>query len=256
MRPRVGARPRAGRPLPAPRGGRRASIRTPRPRPTTPPGSGRRPSPPTRRGRRRGDRPRLRPALLADRGPARQPAPQPRPGARARQAGDPPLPERRRAARRPGRAARRAAGGRLRRRRRPAAAFGDRPPGDPPLGLRSVGLRGCRRWSSAAPCLGLRPLLPEGRGGDRGRASASCPADRLLVETDAPYLSAPGAPRRRNEPAWVRITAAWVAEQRGERPRRRSGRSSWRTSTGSSRRPPGSDLPALRLPGQPCDIGG
>jgi TatD DNase family protein len=44
------------------------------------------------------------------------------------------------------------------------------------------------------------------------------PADRLLVETDAPYLSAPGAPRRRNEPAWVRITAAWVAEQRGEHP--------------------------------------
>jgi len=42
------------------------------------------------------------------------------------------------------------------------------------------------------------------------------PADRLLIETDAPYLSPPGAPRRRNEPAWVRITAAWVAEQRGE----------------------------------------
>ncbi len=44
------------------------------------------------------------------------------------------------------------------------------------------------------------------------------PAERLLVETDAPYLSPPGAPRRRNEPAWVRVTAAWVAEQRGERP--------------------------------------
>ncbi len=42
------------------------------------------------------------------------------------------------------------------------------------------------------------------------------PADRLLVETDSPYLSPPGAPRRRNEPAWVRVTAAWVAERRGE----------------------------------------
>ena len=42
------------------------------------------------------------------------------------------------------------------------------------------------------------------------------PADRLLVETDSPYLSPPGAPRRRNEPAWVRATAAWVAGQRGE----------------------------------------
>ncbi len=48
--------------------------------------------------------------------------------------------------------------------------------------------------------------------------AARTPADRLLVETDAPFLSPPGAPRRRNEPEWVRITAAWVAEQRGERP--------------------------------------
>ena len=45
--------------------------------------------------------------------------------------------------------------------------------------------------------------------------AAQVPANRLLVETDAPYLSPPGAPRRRNEPEWVRITAAWVAEQRG-----------------------------------------
>jgi TatD DNase family protein len=42
------------------------------------------------------------------------------------------------------------------------------------------------------------------------------PADRLLVETDCPYLSPPGAPRRRNAPEWVSVTAAWLAEQRGE----------------------------------------
>lgn len=42
------------------------------------------------------------------------------------------------------------------------------------------------------------------------------PADRLLVETDCPYLSPPGAPRRRNEPRYVEITARWLAEQRGE----------------------------------------
>ena len=41
------------------------------------------------------------------------------------------------------------------------------------------------------------------------------PAERLLVETDCPYLSPPGAPRRRNEPLWVRVTTAWVASQRG-----------------------------------------
>ena len=44
------------------------------------------------------------------------------------------------------------------------------------------------------------------------------PADRLLVETDSPYLPPPGAPRRRNEPRYVAITARWLAEQRGEGP--------------------------------------
>jgi TatD DNase family protein len=37
------------------------------------------------------------------------------------------------------------------------------------------------------------------------------PADRLLVETDAPFLSPPGAPRGRNAPEFVAITARWVA---------------------------------------------
>ncbi len=41
------------------------------------------------------------------------------------------------------------------------------------------------------------------------------PSDRLLVETDAPYLSPPGGPRGRNEPGWVHVTAAWLAERRG-----------------------------------------
>ena len=42
------------------------------------------------------------------------------------------------------------------------------------------------------------------------------PRDRLLVETDSPFLSPPGGPRGRNEPEWVRITADWVATQRGQ----------------------------------------
>jgi TatD DNase family protein len=41
------------------------------------------------------------------------------------------------------------------------------------------------------------------------------PTDRLLVETDSPFLSPPGGPRGRNEPEWVRLTAAWVAETAG-----------------------------------------
>jgi TatD DNase family protein len=47
-------------------------------------------------------------------------------------------------------------------------------------------------------------------------AVALVPPDRLSVETDSPYLAPPGAPRRRNAPEWVAITARWVAERRGE----------------------------------------
>jgi TatD DNase family protein len=44
------------------------------------------------------------------------------------------------------------------------------------------------------------------------------PLDRLLIETDSPFLSPPGAPRRRNEPEWVRLTADWVAARRAMPP--------------------------------------
>lgn len=44
--------------------------------------------------------------------------------------------------------------------------------------------------------------------------AAITPLERLLVETDSPFLAPPGAPRSRNEPAYVGITAAWVAERR------------------------------------------
>ena len=54
------------------------------------------------------------------------------------------------------------------------------------------------------------------RGEEPSReVAAAVPADRLLVETDSPFLAPPGAPRSRNEPEWVRVTAAWVAEARG-----------------------------------------
>jgi TatD DNase family protein len=48
--------------------------------------------------------------------------------------------------------------------------------------------------------------------------AALTPADRLLVETDSPFLAPPGAPRSRNEPEYVRITAEWVAERRATTP--------------------------------------
>jgi len=54
------------------------------------------------------------------------------------------------------------------------------------------------------------------RAGEEASAEVArlVPADRLLVETDSPFLTAPGAPNRRNEPSFVGITAAWVAERR------------------------------------------
>lgn len=54
------------------------------------------------------------------------------------------------------------------------------------------------------------------RSGEEASADVASlvPDDRVLVETDSPFLSPPGAPRSRNEPEWVRITAAWLADRR------------------------------------------
>jgi len=41
--------------------------------------------------------------------------------------------------------------------------------------------------------------------------AAALPDDRVLIETDSPFLSPPGAPRSRNEPEWVRVTGSWLA---------------------------------------------
>ena len=100
----------------------------------------------------------------------------------------------------------------------PAArgAFGDRPPAI----LHSVS--GPPDYVEAALALGCAVSVSglAFRRGEEATADSVClvPPDRILVETDAPYLSPPGAPRRRNEPAWVGVTARWVAERRDEDP--------------------------------------
>ncbi len=47
-------------------------------------------------------------------------------------------------------------------------------------------------------------------------AVTGCPPDRLLVETDAPFLAPVPHRGRRNEPAFVRATAEALAQRRGE----------------------------------------
>jgi TatD DNase family protein len=95
-------------------------------------------------------------------------------------------------------------------------AFGDRPPAV----LHSVS--GPADYVAAALALGCAVSISglAFRKGEEATADAArlVPADRLLVETDAPYLAPPGAPRRRNAPEWVRVTAAWAAERRGDGP--------------------------------------
>src|SRR4029077_3571496 len=46
-------------------------------------------------------------------------------------------------------------------------------------------------------------------------AAARAPAQRLLVETDAPYLTPQVCRKERNQPAYVAHTAEFVAQQRG-----------------------------------------
>ena len=52
--------------------------------------------------------------------------------------------------------------------------------------------------------------------GDLRSVAGAIPADRLLVETDCPYLAPVPVRGRRNEPAYVVHTAALLAQVRGE----------------------------------------
>jgi TatD DNase family protein len=54
--------------------------------------------------------------------------------------------------------------------------------------------------------------------GDLRAAAARVPADRLLVETDAPYLTPQPVRKHRNQPAYVAHTAAALAAERGDDP--------------------------------------
>jgi TatD DNase family protein len=94
-----------------------------------------------------------------------------------------------------------------------AAAFG---PARPPALIHSFS--GSADYARRVLDLGLAISI-SGLAFRKGEESTAevvpiVPADRLLIETDSPFLSPPGAPKGRNEPAFVGITCAWVAKQR------------------------------------------
>jgi TatD DNase family protein len=62
---------------------------------------------------------------------------------------------------------------------------------------------------------------------DANRAAAArVPADRLLVETDCPYLAPQARRGKRNEPAYAALTLAFLAELRGVAPQELAERTS------------------------------
>ncbi len=61
-------------------------------------------------------------------------------------------------------------------------------------------------------------ILTFPRSAELREIARDVPAERLLVETDAPYLAPVPFRGKRNEPAWVARTAAVLAEVRGMAP--------------------------------------
>ena len=94
-----------------------------------------------------------------------------------------------------------------------AAAFGDRPAavihsysGPVDYGRGGASSSACRQL--------LRARVP---GGEEASAevAAVVPADRVLVETDSPFLAPPGRPALAERARMGAVTATWLAERRG-----------------------------------------
>ena len=79
----------------------------------------------------------------------------------------------------------------------------------------------CGSSETAAACLEMGMYLSIGgmvtfkKNETLRQVAATIPTDRLLIETDAPYLAPTPFRGKRNEPAHVRLTAACLAEIRG-----------------------------------------
>jgi TatD DNase family protein len=97
-----------------------------------------------------------------------------------------------------------------------AAAFGDRPP----VVVHSFSgpVDYAREMLDLGAAISFSGLVFRAGEETSAEVASITPWERLLVETDSPFLAPPGAPRSRNEPEYVRITAEWVAACRGVTP--------------------------------------
>jgi TatD DNase family protein len=73
-----------------------------------------------------------------------------------------------------------------------------------------------RRMLDIGFFVSLAGILTFPKAGDLRDAARFLPADRVLIETDAPFLAPVPQRGKRNEPAWVARTLAELAAARGE----------------------------------------
>ncbi len=77
------------------------------------------------------------------------------------------------------------------------------------------GAEEARRCLDLGAHLSFSGIVTFKRSDDVRAAAALCPLDRLLVETDSPYLAPVPHRGKRNQPAWVSHVGVAVAELRG-----------------------------------------
>ena len=97
-----------------------------------------------------------------------------------------------------------------------ATTFGDRPP----VVIHSFSgpVDYARAMLDLGAAISFSGLVFRAGEASSAEVAALTPPDRVLVETDSPFLSPPGAPRGRNEPEYVGVTAAWLAQHRASDP--------------------------------------
>ncbi|MEO7429155.1 MAG: TatD family hydrolase [Acidimicrobiales bacterium] len=79
----------------------------------------------------------------------------------------------------------------------------------------SGGAEEARRCLELGAVLSFSGIVTFPSAADLHEAAALCPLDRLLVETDSPYLAPVPHRGKRNQPAWVPVVGAALAELQG-----------------------------------------